>query len=118
MPGVPDGDVVLGLRPEHLRPASDGQPGMEFLAEVVEPLGDGLIVHGTVSGQVAATPSGDEEVLPPLAGDRAEITTKFEPSLARRPGNGCASGSPRTSSTSSTDRRATRSSPPARDETG
>jgi ABC-type sugar transport system ATPase subunit len=86
VPGVPDGEVVLGLRPEHLRPASDGQPEMEFLAEVVEPLGDGVIVHGTVTGQVATTPSGDDEVLPPLPGDRAEITAKFEPSLRPSPG--------------------------------
>jgi ABC-type sugar transport system ATPase subunit len=86
VPGVPDGDVVLGLRPEHLRPATAGQPDMEFRAEVVEPLGDGVIVHGTVGGQVATTPSGDDEVLPPLPGERAEITTKFEPSLRPSPG--------------------------------
>jgi ABC-type sugar transport system ATPase subunit len=59
---------------------------MEFLVDVVEPLGDGVIVHGTVSGQVATTPSGDNEVLPPLPGDRAEITAKFEPSLRPSPG--------------------------------
>jgi ABC-type sugar transport system ATPase subunit len=85
--GVPDGDVVLGLRPEHLRPAVDGQPGMEFEVDVVEPLGDGVIVHGTVSGQVATKPSGIEDALPPLPGDRAEITTKFEPSLTPSPGD-------------------------------
>ena len=86
IPAVRDGEVVLGLRPEHLRPAVDGRPSMEFQVEVVEPLGDGVIVHGTVSGQVATTPSGDDEVLPPLPGDRAEITTKFEPSLRPSPG--------------------------------
>jgi multiple sugar transport system ATP-binding protein len=94
VPGIPDGDVVLGLRPEHLRPASDGQPGMEFLADVVEPLGDGVIVHGTVSGQVATTPSGDDEMLPPLPGDRAEVTAKFEPSLRPSPGEGMRLGIP------------------------
>jgi multiple sugar transport system ATP-binding protein len=84
--GLPDGDVVLGLRPEHLRPASDGQPSTEFQVEVVEPLGDGVIVHGTVSGTLVTAPSGDDEVLPRLAGDRAEITTKFEPTLRPSPG--------------------------------
>ncbi len=84
--GVPDGDVVLGLRPEHLRPATDGQPSMEFHVEVVEPLGDGVIVHGTVSGTLVTAPSGDDEVLPRLAGERAEITTKFEPTLRPTPG--------------------------------
>ena len=86
LPGVADGDVVLGLRPEHLRPASDGQPDMEFHVEVVEPLGDGVIVHGTVSGQVATAPSGDDDVLPPLPGERAAITTRFDPSLRPAPG--------------------------------
>ena len=84
--GLPDGDVVLGLRPEHLRPATDGQPSMEFQVEVVEPLGDGVIVHGTVSGTLVTAPSGDDEVLPRLAGERAEITTKFEPTLRPSPG--------------------------------
>ncbi|MGH2595974.1 MAG: ABC transporter ATP-binding protein [Actinomycetota bacterium] len=87
IPGVADGEVVLGLRPEHLRPAGDGQPDMEFLVEVVEPLGDGVIVHGTVSGQVAAAPSGEAEVLPPLPGERAAVTTKFDPSLRPTPGD-------------------------------
>ena len=87
VPGVPDGDVVLGLRPEHLRPAVDGQPGMEFEVDVVEPLGDGVIVHGTVSGQVATKPSGIEDALARLPGDRAEITAKFEPSLTPSPGD-------------------------------
>ena len=67
VPGVPDGDVVLGLRPEHLRPAVDGEPGMEFQVDVVEPLGDGVIVHGTVSGQVATKPSGIEDELARLS---------------------------------------------------
>ena len=84
--GLADGDVVLGLRPEHLRPALDGQPSTEFLVEVVEPLGDGVIVHGTVSGTLITAPSGDDEVLPRLPGDRAEITTKFEPTLRPSPG--------------------------------
>jgi sn-glycerol 3-phosphate transport system ATP-binding protein len=86
VPGVPDGDVVLGLRPEHLRPAAEDQPGVDFLVDVVEPLGDGVIVHGTVNGEVATTPSGDDEVLAPLPGARAEVTTKFESSLRPSPG--------------------------------
>ena len=86
-PGVPDGEVVLGLRPEHLRPATDDRPRMEFLVDVVEPLGDGVIVHGTVGGQVASAPSGADEVLAPLPGERAEITAKFEPSLRPSPGD-------------------------------
>jgi ABC-type sugar transport system ATPase subunit len=74
--GLRDGDVVLGLRPEHLRPATDGQPSTEFQVEVVEPLGDGVIVHGTVSGTLVTAPSGDDEVLPRLPGERAEMVQR------------------------------------------
>jgi ABC-type sugar transport system ATPase subunit len=82
MAGVPDGDVVLGLRPEHLRPDADGLPQMEFRVDVVEPLGDGVIVHGTVSGQVAGSATGgDDELLPPLPGERAAVTAKLDPAV-------------------------------------
>jgi sn-glycerol 3-phosphate transport system ATP-binding protein len=88
MAGVPDGDVVLGLRPEHLRPDVDGLPDMEFRVDVVEPLGDGVIVHGTVNGQVAtATADAGDELLPPLLGERAEITAKMDPAVRPSPGD-------------------------------
>jgi sn-glycerol 3-phosphate transport system ATP-binding protein len=88
MAGVPDGDVVLGLRPEHLRPEADGLPQMEFLVDVVEPLGDGVIVHGTVNGQVARSAAAmDDELLPPLPGERAEITAKLDPAIRPSPGD-------------------------------
>jgi hypothetical protein len=60
---------------------------MEFQVEVVETLGDGVIVHGTVIGHVATAPSGEEDVLPPLPGERAAITTKFDPSTRPTPGD-------------------------------
>ncbi len=87
VPGVSDGEVVLGLRPEHLGPAADGQPCIDFEVEVVEPLGDEIIVHGTVSGQVAHTAMGSEdELLPPLPGSRAVITARFDPHHRPSPG--------------------------------
>jgi multiple sugar transport system ATP-binding protein len=77
--GIPDGDVVLGLRPEQLRPLADGLPRIDFQVDVVEPLGDEVIVHGTVSGQVASVDMGsEEELLPPLPGSRALITARLE----------------------------------------
>ncbi|MGZ4152147.1 MAG: ABC transporter ATP-binding protein, partial [Actinomycetota bacterium] len=87
IPGLDDGEIVLGLRPEHLRSAQGPEPQMEFEVEVVEPLGDGVIVHGSVTGQVVSAPSGlDEELLAPLPGARAEITAKFDPSVRPSPG--------------------------------
>ncbi len=86
IPGLEDGDTVIGLRPEHLRVAQDGQPAMNFDVDVVEPLGDGVIVHGSVSGRSATAPSGDVEILAPLPSDRAEVTAKFDPSVRPAPG--------------------------------
>lgn len=40
MPEIARGDVIMGLRPEALRPAAEGVPSMEFEVDVVEPLGD------------------------------------------------------------------------------
>ena len=54
--------------------------------DVVEPLGDGVIVHGSVSGELATAPTGEAEILPPLPGARAEFTAKFDPSVRPTPG--------------------------------
>jgi sn-glycerol 3-phosphate transport system ATP-binding protein len=88
MAGVPDGDIILGLRPEHLRPAEDRQPSIEFIADVVEPLGDGILVHGTVDCQEAQTQrEASEPSLPPLpGGSRAMVTAKLESHLRPAPG--------------------------------
>ena len=59
---------------------------MEFEVEVVEPLGDGVIVHGSVAGQLVTAPSGTQAVLSPLPGERAELTAKFEPTVRPTPG--------------------------------
>jgi ABC-type sugar transport system ATPase subunit len=48
-PGVPDGDVMVGLRPQALRPDSDGMPALDFKIDVVEPLGDEVVLHGTAA---------------------------------------------------------------------
>ena len=81
--GVPDGDIVLGLRPEALHPARTGCPSIEFEVEVVEPLGDEVIVHGAVNGQLAEVETGEErtELLPQLPGSRAVITARFDPEV-------------------------------------
>jgi ABC-type sugar transport system ATPase subunit len=47
--GIPDGDVMVGLRPQALRPAVDGLPALDFKIDVVEPLGDEVVLHGTAA---------------------------------------------------------------------
>jgi ABC-type sugar transport system ATPase subunit len=78
--GVPDGDVAVGIRPEHFTSTADGLPTIDLHVDVVEPLGDEVIVYGSVAGQVAsAEMSVGEEILPPLPGSRAEITARLGP---------------------------------------
>ena len=87
LPRVPDGEVVLGLRPEALRPTEDGGPAMEFTVDVVEPLGDEIVVHGSVAGRLAG---GELEKQIPLAGGepaRATITARLEPQLRPKVGD-------------------------------
>src|SRR5438477_5106360 len=50
--GVPDGDVVVGVRPEALALANDSMPSFDFVVDVVEPLGDEAVIHGTTVGAV------------------------------------------------------------------
>jgi sn-glycerol 3-phosphate transport system ATP-binding protein len=78
LPSAPDGDVVLGLRPEVLKVSADGAPSLDFVVDVVEPLGDEIVVHGNVEGQLLG---GAEEQIPAIAGEptRAVITARFDP---------------------------------------
>ncbi len=48
---IPDGEVVIGIRPEGLAPASggNGRPLLDFTVDVAEPLGSEVVVHGTVA---------------------------------------------------------------------
>ena len=63
-PGIPDGEVVVGLRPEAMRPAIDGMPSIDFRVDVVEPLGNELIVHGLLAAEVITV--GADTVEQPL----------------------------------------------------
>jgi ABC-type sugar transport system ATPase subunit len=49
--GAPDGEVLVGIRPEGLRPvgAEHAGPVFEVCVDVVEPLGDEVLVHGSVA---------------------------------------------------------------------
>jgi multiple sugar transport system ATP-binding protein len=87
IPGVADGEVVVGIRPEALRPTGDGAPAMEFTVDVVEPLGDEIVVHGSVAGRLAG--GGVEEEIPAIRGEpaRATITARLQPHLRPRVGD-------------------------------
>jgi ABC-type sugar transport system ATPase subunit len=85
-PGTPDGDVVIGVRPEAFVLGREDLPVIEVVIDVVEPLGDEIIVHGTTEGS-AARSGAEEDELPPIATDaRAPITARFDPTARFRPG--------------------------------
>jgi ABC-type sugar transport system ATPase subunit len=73
-------DVIAGVRPELLHRPADVPGGvpLELVAEVVEPLGSDVFVHGTVQGEeVVARLPGTVHVAPgeriPLVVDLAEL---------------------------------------------
>jgi multiple sugar transport system ATP-binding protein len=78
--GIADRDVIVGVRPESLRPAVDGLPALDFHVAVVEPLGDEVIVHGSVTADLAnATPEEGEAALVAASGDRAAAVARLDP---------------------------------------
>jgi multiple sugar transport system ATP-binding protein len=80
--GLPDGSLIVGLRPEALRPAVDGVPSINFRVDVVEPLGDELIVHGSLAAELIAA-SSDHDVaegaLPVANGTGVEAVARLDP---------------------------------------
>jgi multiple sugar transport system ATP-binding protein len=81
-PGVPDKDVIIGVRPECLRPAQNGMPSLAFEIAVVEPLGDEVIVHGLVGAEIASVLPDDEGEAVLMArdgGSRAEAVARLDP---------------------------------------
>jgi multiple sugar transport system ATP-binding protein len=87
-PGLTDRDVIVGIRPEALRPPSNGMPSLDFEVAVVEPLGDEVIVHGSVSAELATvSPEESEAALVAGNGDRAEAVACLEPRERPREGS-------------------------------
>ena len=88
---VPDGEVLVGIRPEGLHPvgeAFDG-PVFEVSVEVVEPLGDEVLVHGSIEAHAAGERREVEEVALLADGkrDRATITLRLPPEERPKPGS-------------------------------
>jgi ABC-type sugar transport system ATPase subunit len=84
--GAPDGEVAVGMRPEALVLGADGLPSFELLVDVVEPLGDEVLVHGSTAGATVETGAEEEEVPTMLEESRAPITARFEPGVRFQPG--------------------------------
>jgi multiple sugar transport system ATP-binding protein len=88
---VPDGEVLVGIRPEGLHPvgeAFDG-PVFEVSVEVVEPLGDEVLVHGSIEARAAEIRREAEEAALLADGkrDRATITLRLPPEERPKPGS-------------------------------
>jgi sn-glycerol 3-phosphate transport system ATP-binding protein len=75
--GVPDGEVVVGVRPESLTPLRDELPSLELEVDLVEPLGESALVHGTVAGTVVRSGAEEEKGFLPSASSRAPVTAIF-----------------------------------------
>jgi sn-glycerol 3-phosphate transport system ATP-binding protein len=78
MSGVPDGEVVVGLRPEALSiRRTDGATSVPVRVEVVEALGHELVMHGSLAGQRAAALTDEEAALTPLDESRATLIVRL-----------------------------------------
>jgi multiple sugar transport system ATP-binding protein len=86
--GLDDRELIVGVRPESLHPARDGIPSLEFRVSVVEPMGDEVIVHGSVAAELAnETPEEGESLLLAADGQRAAAVARLAP--RDRPAENC-----------------------------
>jgi ABC-type sugar transport system ATPase subunit len=90
-PQAPEGEVLVGIRPEGLRPVGQDHAGpvLEVCVEVVEPLGDEVLVHGSIEGRDAGVriPAEDEALLADGGSDRARVTVRLQPEERPKPGS-------------------------------
>jgi ABC-type sugar transport system ATPase subunit len=85
--GIRDGDVIVGLRPETLGVSRDGQPSLDLTVDVVESLGDELVVHATADVRAARSGAEDEDAT--LLADRddsASVVMRTDPSSRPKAG--------------------------------
>ena len=87
-PGIREGKVTLGVRPEHLVPAATGRALIRARLELIEPLGSEVLLHvrsadGELTARVApdATPPAGSEV--DFAVDLAKVHY-FDPATEQR----------------------------------
>jgi multiple sugar transport system ATP-binding protein len=83
VPWAPGGEVLVGIRPEGLRPvgAEHAGPVFEVCVDVVEPLGDEVLVHGWVAAPdgVAATEPDGEILAAETESGRASVIVRLPP---------------------------------------
>jgi multiple sugar transport system ATP-binding protein len=88
---VPDGDVLVGIRPEDLQPTGRDHPGpkLDVRVDVIEPLGDEVLVHGSVEASDVDTQGGSEDGALLAAGtsDRGTVRLRLPPRERPRPGS-------------------------------
>jgi sn-glycerol 3-phosphate transport system ATP-binding protein len=77
--GVPNGPVVVGIRPEsfHLSDGGEQEPAVDVRVEVVELLGHETILYASVRGERAVA-AGADAGLPPLPSERATIIARLD----------------------------------------
>jgi sn-glycerol 3-phosphate transport system ATP-binding protein len=79
VPGTPDGELVVGVRPEALRLLTGGtkEQALQVRVEVVELLGHETIVYGSIRGHRVATGSTGAGI-PSLPSDRAIVIARLD----------------------------------------
>ncbi len=75
--GVADGEIVVGVRPESLSPLRGDLPYLDLSVDLVEPLGESALVHGTVAGTVVRSGAEEEKEILVGGSSRAPITAIF-----------------------------------------
>jgi ABC-type sugar transport system ATPase subunit len=90
--GVPDGEIIVGVRPECLAPAPADAPGLaqptlDLEVDLVEPLGEQALVHGTVAGTAARSGAEEEQAILAEPTSRATVTAVFPAAGLPGPGD-------------------------------
>jgi sn-glycerol 3-phosphate transport system ATP-binding protein len=80
---APDGPVLVGIRPEGLRPVGRDHAGAVFEVgiDIVEPLGDEVLVHGSIDrlDGAARTPNAETALLADADGGGSDVTIRLPP---------------------------------------
>jgi ABC-type sugar transport system ATPase subunit len=88
--GVANGATIVGVRPEAMRVNGASDVHTTVRVEVVEPLGDDVIVHGTVDARAAESGAEEEDaMLLADGGDaaRAPVSLRIDPAQPVRVGD-------------------------------